>query len=69
MKRKALWALLAVGMTVVLTGTVSAQSIFPNVGMLGEFKKKSLAGSWVETAEFLDGPMKGAHTEGSGYLS
>jgi hypothetical protein len=64
MKRIALWALLAVGMTVVLTGTVSAQSFLPNVGMLGEFKAKSLVGSWVETVEFLDGPMKGRILKG-----
>lgn len=37
MKRKALWALLAAGMTVVSTGIVSAQSTIaaPRVGMLG----------------------------------
>ena len=27
--------------------------------MLGEFKKKSLVGSWLETVNFLDGVMKG----------
>jgi hypothetical protein len=43
-KRKVLWALLTAGMTVVSTGIVSAQS---------------LVGSWVETVNFLDGPMKG----------
>jgi hypothetical protein len=84
MKRKAFWALLAVGMTVVST-VASAQRIdretlttiisragsrvaiskpesaaeLPTVGMLGEFKKKSLVGSWVETDNFLDGFMKG----------
>jgi len=46
-------------MTVVLNGVVNAQSIFPRVGMLGEFKQKSLAGSWEETFTFLDGPRKG----------
>jgi hypothetical protein len=57
MKRKALWALLAAGMTVVSTGIVSAQSTMaaPRVGMLGEFKKKSLVGSWFETFTFVDG--------------
>jgi hypothetical protein len=44
MKRKVLWALLAAGMAVVSTGTVSAQAI---------------VGSWLETVTFLDGPMKG----------
>jgi hypothetical protein len=55
MKRKAFWALLAVGMTVVSTGVVSAQSTLPRVGMLGEFKKKSLVGSWLETVTFENG--------------
>jgi hypothetical protein len=40
MKRKVLWALLAAGMTVVLTGIVSAQSI---------------VGSWEETVTFPAG--------------
>jgi hypothetical protein len=58
MKRKAFWAMLAVGMTVVLTGVTNAQSIPPRVGMLGEFKKKSLVGSWEETVTFPPGiPM------------
>ena len=59
MKRKVLWALLAVGMTVVLNGVINAQSIFRRVGMFGEFKQKSLVGSWEETFTFLDGPRKG----------
>jgi hypothetical protein len=59
MKRKAFWAMLAVWMTVVSTGIASAQSTVPGVGMLGEFKAKSLVGSWLETVNFLDGPMKG----------
>jgi hypothetical protein len=46
-------------MTVVLNGVVNAQSIFPRVGMLGEFKQKSSVGSWEETFTFLDGPRKG----------
>src|SRR5258708_12861086 len=29
------------------------------VGMLGEFKKKSLVGSWVETFTFVGGPRDG----------
>jgi len=79
MKRKAFWALLAAGMTVVSTGVVSAQwtdgetlktmisgaagsrvamsspestAALSRVGMLGEFKKKSLVGSWLETVTF-----------------
>ena len=48
MKRKAFWALLAAGMTVVSTGLVSAQS-----------QTKSLAGSWEETFTFVDGPRNG----------
>jgi hypothetical protein len=61
MKRKAFWVLLAAGMTVVSSGVVNAQSTmaFPRVGMLGEFKQKSLVGSWVETVNFLDGDQKG----------
>lgn len=54
-----MWASLAVGITVVLTGVVSAQSITPSSGLLGEFKKKSLVGSWVETFTFADGPRQG----------
>jgi hypothetical protein len=54
-KRNAFWALLAVGMTVVLTDVVSAQSIVPNFGLLGEFRKKSIVGSWVETVTFDNG--------------
>ena len=41
MKRKAFWALLAAGMTVVSTGPVRAQS-----------EKISLAGIWKETVTF-----------------
>jgi hypothetical protein len=60
MKRNAFLALLAVGMTVVSTGLVRAQS-------------DSLAGVWRETFEFLDGPRKGEvgtalivyHTDGT----
>jgi hypothetical protein len=52
MKRKAFWALLAVGMTVVLTGVGNAQWVLPKVGLLGEFRKKSIVGSWEETVRF-----------------
>jgi hypothetical protein len=46
MKRKAFWALLAAGMTVVSTGFVSAQS-------------DSLAGIWEEIVTFLEPPRQG----------
>ena len=54
------WALLTAGMTVLVsTGVVNAQwtdqestTTLPRVGMLGEFKKKSLVGSWLETVTF-----------------
>jgi hypothetical protein len=55
MKRNALWALLAVGMTVVSTGVVNAQWLLPKVGFLGEFKKKSIVGSWEELVRFPSG--------------
>ena len=62
MKRKVLWALLAAGMAVVLTGVASAQSTtaLPTVGLLGVLTKKSLVGSWVETVTFDNGrpPLK-----------
>jgi hypothetical protein len=34
MKRNALWALLAVGMTVVSTGVVNAQWLLPKMGLI-----------------------------------
>jgi hypothetical protein len=54
MKKKFFWALLALGTTFLSTGVVSAQSTtaLPTVGLLGEFKKKSLVGSWLETVTF-----------------
>jgi hypothetical protein len=52
MKRNALWALLAVGMTAVLVGEVNAQWPLPKMGLLGEFRKKSIVGSWEETVRF-----------------
>jgi hypothetical protein len=55
MKRNALWALLAVGMTVVSTGVVNAQWLLPKVGFLEEFRKKSIVGSWVESVTFYNG--------------
>jgi hypothetical protein len=55
MKRRPFWALLAVGMTAVSTGVVNAQSTVSSVGMLGEFGKKSIVGSWLETVTFPPG--------------
>src|SRR5271166_4403 len=52
MKRRPFWALLAVGMTAVSTGVVNAQLTVSSVGMLGEFGKKSIVGSWLETVTF-----------------
>ena len=53
MKKNALWALLAVGLTVVSTGgVVKAQLLLPKVGFLGEFRKKSIVGSWEELVRF-----------------
>jgi hypothetical protein len=52
MKRRAFWALVTVRMTAVSTGVVNAQSTqstVSSVGMLGEFAKKSIVGSWLET--------------------
>jgi hypothetical protein len=61
MKKKVFCALLAVGTTFLSTGVVSAQSTtgLSGVGLLGEFKKKSLIGTWEETFTFIDGPQKG----------
>jgi hypothetical protein len=60
MKRNAFWGLLAVGMTVVLTGEVNAQWNVSKEGFLGEFRKKSIIGSWEELVRFPAGvrPVK-----------
>jgi hypothetical protein len=52
MKRKAFWALLAVGMTAVLSGEAIGQSLPLKVGFPWEFKKKSIVGSWEELVRF-----------------
>jgi hypothetical protein len=80
MKRKAAFCgFLAVGMTVVATCDLSAQAIdrgmmtkisessaiLPWVGMLGEFKKKSLVGSWTEIVTFV-GAQAGRVSTGIG---
>jgi hypothetical protein len=52
MKRKALRVFLTVGMTVLSAGVANAQWIFPKVGLLGEFRKKSIVGSWEELVRF-----------------
>jgi hypothetical protein len=33
-------------------GVVKAQWLLPKVGLLGEFRKKSIVGSWEETVRF-----------------
>jgi hypothetical protein len=55
----ALLLALAVPAPVLLAGDSNHDQTFPRVGMLWEFKKKSLVGSWLETVNFLDGVMKG----------
>jgi hypothetical protein len=55
MKRNVYWALLAVGMTVVSTGVVNAQSIVTKEGFLGDLRKKSIVGSWEELVRFPSG--------------
>jgi hypothetical protein len=40
-------------------GSPESTATVPRVGMLGEFKKKSLVGSWVETFTFVGGPRDG----------
>jgi hypothetical protein len=52
MNRKAFWALLAVGMTAVLSGEAIGQSLPLKVGFPWEFKKKSIVGSWEELVRF-----------------
>jgi hypothetical protein len=51
----ALLLVLAVPAPVLLAG----DSALSRVGLLGEFTKKSLIGSWEETFTFLDGPQQG----------
>jgi hypothetical protein len=56
MKRKALWALLAAGITVVSTGLVRAQSEENAESEKNpQSEKNSLAGIWEETVTFRDG--------------
>jgi hypothetical protein len=66
MIRKAFLIMLTAGMAVASSGVVTAQSILPRVGMLGEFKKKSLVGSWTETITFVGGPQDGRIGTGLG---
>jgi hypothetical protein len=56
MEQKFLWVLLAVGMTVLSTGVVNAQGLLSKMGFLGEFRKKSIVGSWEELVRFPSGP-------------
>jgi hypothetical protein len=55
----ALLLALAVPAPVLLAEDSNHDQAFSRVGMLGEFKRKSLVGSWLETVIFLDGFMKG----------
>ena len=59
MKRKVLSALLAAVITLVSSRIVSAQLTASRIGMLGEFRQKSLIGSWDETYTFRGGPRDG----------
>ena len=55
LKSNTFWALLAVGMTAVLAGEAIGQSLPLKVGFLGEFKRKSIVGSWEELVRFPSG--------------
>jgi hypothetical protein len=55
----ALLLVLAVAAPVLLAEDSNGDQDNPRVGMLGEFKKKSLVGSWVETFTFVGGPRDG----------
>jgi len=55
----ALLLALAVPVPVLLAEDGDHDQTLPRVGMLGEFKKKSLVGSWVETFTFVGGPRDG----------
>jgi hypothetical protein len=58
LKRNTFWALLAVGMTAVLSGEAIGQSLLSKSGFLGEFKRKSIVGSWEEVVRFpADAPI------------
>jgi hypothetical protein len=59
MNRKVSWALLVAVITLVSSAVVSAQSTASRIGLLGEFKQKSLVGSWDETFTFVGGPRDG----------
>jgi hypothetical protein len=52
LKRNTFWALLAVGMTAVLSGEAIGQSLLSKSGFLWEFKRKSIVGSWDELVRF-----------------
>jgi hypothetical protein len=54
-KREAFLALLAVGMTVVSSNVVHAQSIVSKEGFFWELRKKSIVGSWEELVRFPSG--------------
>ena len=58
----ALLLVLAAPAPVLLAGDLALS----RVGLLGEFTKKSLIGSWEETFTFVDGPQKGRVGTGLG---
>jgi len=55
----ALLLALAVPAPVLFAEDSNHDQALPRVGMLGEFKRKSLVGSWVETFMFVGGPRDG----------
>jgi hypothetical protein len=76
MKTKAFCVLLTARMAVVSTCVVSAQSsvTLPTVGLLEEFTKKTLVGSWVETVHFDNGrpdlkSLVSFHADGTSFAS
>ena len=54
----ALLLALAAPAPVVFAEDSNHDQALPRVGMLGEFKKKSLVGSWVENFTFVGGPFE-----------
>jgi hypothetical protein len=52
LKSNTFWALLVVGMTAALSGETIGQTLPGKAGFLGEFKKKSIVGSWQELVRF-----------------
>ena len=58
LKSNIFWALLAIGMIAALSGEAIGQALPSKAGFLGEFKKKSIVGSWQELVRFpSDAPL------------